>query len=172
MTQVCALFPGVEEWRRGCLGRGKPEVGQWLEGMLVLPNLPAGSLGFPPLTRPLPPDPEFRVGSRQGGAVCREHMCVRGDEWAGPCHNSLGLSKGPPPAGSVELDPDMWASTASGKKAGQPSPLAQSICPLFPSHLSSPLLSVLLWASRAFFPPALVPEWAIHSVTVKMTRRA
>lgn len=62
--------------------------------------------------------------------------------------SSLGLSEGPPPAGSVESYYYIWVATASGKKAGQSPP--QFICAPFLS-LPSPLSSMLLWALRVFF---------------------
>lgn len=96
-------------------------------------------------------------------------MCVQGDEWAAPSHNSLGLSKGPPPAGSVELDHYMCAGAASGEKASQSSPPSSVRLPSLPIPPLFPLLSMLLWVSRVFLPPALVLDLAIHSDSVKMT---
>lgn len=79
--------------------------------------------------------------------------------------SSLGLSEGPPPAGSVESDCYIWAATASRKKAGQSPP--QFICPPFLSF-RPPLLYMLLWALRVFFSPAVLPELESHSISVKM----
>lgn len=166
MTQValmyCAWFPQgvspyVEEWRQGC-PRG----------------MRSGSRKcLPCQTCQTNPCPQIQSsGVKELGGIQTRWSCTWGnrlasEETSGQClARSSQLLRG-------HLLLALWSRIVTfgwpqplGKRLVSPHP-SSSALPSCPSS-RPPLLSMLLWALRVFFSPAVLPELGSHSISVKM----